>query len=63
MTHAFDEAITLTTVGTERNRVVRATTHPAYNNMVGPYGGITAAAVVKAITQHPDVLGDPLSMT
>lgn len=36
---------------------------PAYWNMVGPYGGITAAQMLQAVLQHPDVLGDPLSLT
>lgn len=35
----------------------------AYWNMVGPYGGITAAQMLQAVMQHPDVLGDPLSIT
>lgn len=31
--------------------------------MVGPYGGITAGALVQAMLQHPLCLGDPLSIT
>ncbi|AUH67447.1 MULTISPECIES: acyl-CoA thioesterase [Gordonia] len=61
MTHVFDEAIALTP--TASDHVVRAQTHPAYNNMVGPFGGITAATVVNGIQQRPDVLGDPLALT
>ncbi|MGE5332921.1 MAG: acyl-CoA thioesterase, partial [Nitrospirota bacterium] len=38
-------------------------TNPAYWNMVGPFGGITAATVLRAILLHPDRLGDPLSLT
>lgn len=38
-------------------------THPGYWNMVGPFGGITAATLLQAILQHPDRLGDPLSLT
>ncbi|CAN7226297.1 acyl-CoA thioesterase [Acidovorax sp. LjRoot194] len=39
------------------------TTHPGYWNMVGPFGGITAATLLQAILQHPQRLGDPLSLT
>lgn len=38
-------------------------THTGYWNMVGPFGGITAATLLQAILQHPDRLGDPLSLT
>ena len=31
--------------------------------MVGPYGGVTAAALVQAMQQHPQCLGDPVSLT
>ncbi|WP_132992713.1 acyl-CoA thioesterase [Gordonia zhaorongruii] len=63
MTHVFDEAITVEKLDAEHGYAVRATTHPAYNNMVGPFGGITAATVVAAIGDHPDVLGEPLALT
>ena len=38
-------------------------THPDYGNMVGPFGGITAAQVLQAVLQHPQRLGDPVSLT
>ena len=38
------------------------TTEP-YWNMVGPYGGVTAATLLAGVLQHPDRLGDPLSLT
>ncbi|MBM4596705.1 thioesterase family protein [Rhodococcus hoagii] len=38
-------------------------TSPAYANMVGPFGGITAATLLRAVLQHPERLGDPLSLT
>lgn len=38
-------------------------THPGYANMVGPYGGITAATVLQAVLQHPQRLGDPVALT
>ncbi|KLL95941.1 acyl-CoA thioesterase [Rhodococcus sp. IITR03] len=31
--------------------------------MVGPFGGITAATLLRAVERHPDVLGMPLSLT
>lgn len=60
MTHVFDEAIAVEAVDCA---AFRARTHPAYNNMVGPFGGITAATVVHALQQHPEVLGAPLTLT
>ncbi len=60
MTHVFDEAIT---VEPRPDGVFHATTHPAYDNMVGPFGGITAATVINALQHHPEVLGGPLALT
>ena len=31
--------------------------------MIGPFGGITAAAMVRAIESHPDRIGEPLALT
>jgi acyl-CoA thioesterase len=31
--------------------------------MVGPFGGITAAAMMQAVMQHPQLLGLPISLT
>lgn len=61
VTHVFDEAIA-TTPGPAEDEVV-ARTHPAYANMVGPYGGITAATVLAALQHHPDAAGEPLALT
>ncbi|MDD0810518.1 thioesterase family protein [Curvibacter sp. RS43] len=36
---------------------------PAYWNMVGPFGGTTAATLLEAVLRHPDLLGEPLSLT
>lgn len=62
MAHIFDDATTVEAIGDGRP-AFRATTHPAYANMVGPYGGITAATIVRAIEQHPETLGQPLALT
>lgn len=48
--HAFDSAIALTPDG-DGNFGGRTT--PEYANMVGPFGGITAATMVSAVRQHP----------
>ena len=58
--HAFDEAVALTSTG--ENRYSGATS-AAYANMVGPFGGITAAAVMRSVLQHPKLLGEPVSLT
>lgn len=58
--HPFDAAIALTPVADGR---MRSRTRPEYANMVGPFGGITAAALVQAVQRHPDRLGDPISLT
>lgn len=60
MTHVFDDAVAVTAAG---EGVFRGRTHPAYNNMVGPYGGIIAASVVNALSGHPEALGEPLALT
>jgi acyl-CoA thioesterase len=59
-THPFDIALTLDVIDAD---VRRGATHPEWANMVGPFGGITAAAIVRAIDTHPDRIGEPLAMT
>jgi acyl-CoA thioesterase len=58
--HVFDQAIALSASG---DGVYTGTTSPAYANMVGPFGGITAATLLNAVQQHPALLGEPLSLT
>jgi len=58
--HVFDEAIALTRL---HDNQWAGQTHPAYANMVGPFGGITTAQVVQALMQHPQRLGDPIALT
>ncbi|MDR3006079.1 MAG: thioesterase family protein [Acidovorax sp.] len=38
-------------------------THASYWNMVGPYGGATAALLLHSILQHPKCLGEPVALT
>ncbi|MGD1282809.1 acyl-CoA thioesterase [Mycobacterium seoulense] len=59
-THPFDDAIRLEATSTH---VRRGRTHPEWANMVGPFGGITAAAMLRAIESHPDRVGEPLALT
>ncbi|AEF34582.1 conserved hypothetical protein [Mycolicibacter sinensis] len=58
--HPFDRAMRLDHVDTG---VVRGATEPAWANMVGPFGGITAAVLLRAVESHPDRIGDPLALT
>jgi len=58
--HPFDAALTLHEIGPGR---YAGRTSPAYWNMVGPFGGITAAIVLRAVLQHPQLLGEPMSLT
>ena len=58
--HSFDQALVLESTAPG---LFRGHTIPAYWNMVGPFGGITAATALRAILLHPDRLGDPLSLT
>ena len=74
-THPFDEALRLQPAvavsSSSASSAAAATvagqyegaTHAGYWNMVGPFGGITAATLLKAVMEHPDRLGDPLSLT
>ena len=58
--HPFDDAIALLPVA---DGSWLGHTSPAYANMVGPYGGITTAHALNAVLQHPERLGDPISLT
>lgn len=58
--HPFDAAIELAPAG-DGNFTGHTT--PDYANMVGPFGGITAATLVRAVQQHPECLGEPVSIT
>ncbi len=61
--HHLDDAISLIPVGDPALGRFTGRTTEAYRNMVGPYGGITAAILVQAVQQHPACLGDPLALT
>ena len=59
--HPFDEALRLVP-GTDPG-TFSGQPHPAYGNMVGPFGGITAAQLLQAVWLHPDRLGEPVALT
>ena len=58
--HSFDHAIALEPAG---GNLFHGRTTPAYWNMIGPFGGITAATLLQAVLQHPERLGDPSALT
>jgi acyl-CoA thioesterase len=59
--HPFDDAIELES--TEAKGVLRGHTSPEWANMVGPFGGVTAAALLRAVQLQPDRTGDPVALT
>lgn len=38
-------------------------TSAEYGNMVGPFGGTTAATLLRAVLDHPELLGSPVALT
>lgn len=58
--HVFDEAIRLSP---QPGGGWLGHTHPAYGNMVGPFGGITAAQALQAVMRDPACLGEPTALT
>jgi len=58
--HPFDTAIALTTVDAHCSR---GATTSAYANMVGPFGGTTAAVLLNAALRHAERRGEPVALT
>jgi acyl-CoA thioesterase len=58
--HPLDVAIALTAVDEDTRR---GRTDPQWDSMIGPFGGITAAALLNAVDTHPDRIGEPLALT
>ena len=58
--HPFDTAIALTH---EPPQHWLGRTSDDYWNMVSPYGGVTAGVMTKAMLDHPERRGTPLSFT
>jgi acyl-CoA thioesterase len=57
--HPFDDA-TRVTAG---DSCWQGHTSDDYWAFVGPFGGVTAATILRALIEHPERSGDPLSMT
>lgn len=60
MTSAFDNGIALEPAEPGR---MRGRTVPEWANMVGPFGGITAATLLHAVQVQPDCHGQPVALT
>lgn len=62
--HPFDQAIALAPLaGDSTSGAFSGHTSAAYWNMIGPFGGITAAIALNAVLQHPQRLGEPVALT
>lgn len=60
--HPFDQALRLSHSDL-RAGLFSGQTSPDYWNMVGPFGGTTAAIVLQSVLRHPDLLGVPVALT
>ena len=58
--HPFDAALTLESTSADS---WRGHTSDAYWNMVGPFGGVVAAALFRAAWDSPERQGDPVALT
>ncbi|MES2103204.1 MAG: thioesterase family protein [Pseudomonadota bacterium] len=58
--HALDIA---TAVTRQDDGSFLGSTSPAYGNMVGPFGGVTAATLLQSVLMHPERLGEPVALT
>ncbi|MCM2356110.1 MAG: thioesterase family protein [Arenimonas sp.] len=58
--HPLDRATALAHAG---GHVFAGRTDPDWANMVGPYGGISAAQKLAAVLAHPQRLGEPVALT
>ncbi|MFC5520562.1 acyl-CoA thioesterase [Polaromonas jejuensis] len=61
--HPFDQALQLEAAGSDRPDTWLGHSSPDYWNMVGPFGGTTAATALRAILLHPALLGEPIALT
>ena len=57
--HLFDDATRITA----GDSCWQGKTSPDYWAFVGPFGGCTAATILRALIEHPQRAGDPLSLT
>ncbi|SFB66878.1 Thioesterase-like superfamily protein [Polaromonas sp. OV174] len=61
--HPFDQALRLEAAGSAQPDTWLGASSAAYWNMVGPFGGTTAATTLRAILLHPALLGEPIALT
>jgi acyl-CoA thioesterase len=61
--HFFDNALWLEAAGSDSPGTWLGHTSPDYWNMVGPFGGTTAATALRAVLLHPALLGEPVALT
>ena len=65
--HPFDDAVRLLPLGAAGGAPSRlrfqGRTRDTYANMVGPFGGVTAAQMLQAVLMHPQRLGEPVAFT
>ncbi|RZL93915.1 MAG: thioesterase family protein [Variovorax sp.] len=61
-THPLDQALALAHSDIHAGHFT-GTTSPDYWNMVGPFGGTTAAVMLQSVLRHPDLLGGPVALT
>jgi acyl-CoA thioesterase len=59
-THPFDRATSLQAAG---DSVFAGCTSDEYWNFTGPFGGTTAATLLRAAMEHPKRIGTPLALT
>jgi len=57
--HLFDDATRITA----GDSCWQGRTSPEYWAFVGPFGGFTAATILRALMEHPQAAGDPLALT
>jgi len=58
--HPFDQSLKFERIS--ENSVAGSAPKP-YWNMVGPFGGMTAAILLAAVEKHPNRIGEPLVLT
>src|SRR5215207_10017184 len=61
-THPLDKALALAHSDI-RAGLFTGETSADYWNMVGPFGGTTAAVMLQSVLRHPDLLGAPVALT
>lgn len=57
--HPFDQATNLSF----KDAIYKGKTSKDYGNIIGLFGGTSAAVVLKAIMDHPERIGEPISLT